>query len=47
MCSGGIQLTGWKGSDIIRRKNQADPVLMKFQFVPYVNDEVKNYDFIR
>lgn len=32
----------WKCSSIARRKDQADPVLEKYQFVPYISDEVNS-----
>ena len=40
LSAGGIQIYGFKGSVIARQKNQADPVLEKYQFVPYISDEV-------
>ncbi|XP_065221985.1 fatty acid synthase-like isoform X2 [Planococcus citri] len=38
--SGGVQMQGWKMSQIARRQNAADPALEKHHFVPYINEEV-------
>ncbi|XP_065217200.1 fatty acid synthase-like [Planococcus citri] len=40
--SGGIQMVGWSCKTITRQKNLAEPVLQKYQFIPYINDEVGN-----
>ncbi|XP_065216376.1 fatty acid synthase-like [Planococcus citri] len=42
LSSGGIQMSGWKGSEIARQKNRASPVLEKNQFVPYITEEQMN-----
>ncbi|XP_065215656.1 fatty acid synthase-like [Planococcus citri] len=39
VCSGGIQMIGWSVKGAIRKKNLAEPLLQKYQFVPYINDE--------
>ncbi|XP_065216158.1 fatty acid synthase-like isoform X1 [Planococcus citri] len=42
LCSGGIQMSGWKGNEIARQKNRATPVLEKYLFVPYISEEIMN-----
>ncbi|XP_065209089.1 fatty acid synthase-like [Planococcus citri] len=39
MSSGAIQMSGWRGTAIPRQKNLAEPLLEKYHFVPYINDE--------
>ena len=42
LCAGGIQVRGFKGNEIARQRNQADPVLEKYEFVPYICNEVSS-----
>ncbi|XP_065217068.1 fatty acid synthase-like [Planococcus citri] len=37
---GGIQMIDWCFKAISRQKNLAEPVLEKYDFVPYINDEI-------
>ena len=38
--SGGIQITGCKGARTPRKRITGELVLEKYQFVPYISDEV-------
>ncbi|XP_065221118.1 fatty acid synthase-like isoform X2 [Planococcus citri] len=42
MCTGGVQMSGWKSIEINRQKIRTNPVLEKYQFVPHISDEKMN-----
>ncbi|XP_065221123.1 fatty acid synthase-like isoform X2 [Planococcus citri] len=46
LCTGGIQMSGWKTNEINRQKILTDTVLEKCQFVPYIIEQKMNLDSI-
>ncbi|XP_065221121.1 fatty acid synthase-like [Planococcus citri] len=42
LCTGGIQMSGWKSIEINRQKFRTNPVLEKYRFVPHISEEKMN-----